>query len=63
VPGRVTAVWRTTDETLRLSGVTGSPLRMLLTAEHGLPSAGEAEPFSFLLPRRASDSAAEVPHA
>lgn len=36
VPGRITAVWRISAETLRLSGVTGSPLRMLLAALLGL---------------------------
>ncbi|MEU9731769.1 NAD-binding lipoprotein [Streptomyces sp. NPDC048002] len=34
--GRLTAVWRTSAETLRLSGVTGAPLRMLLAAVLGL---------------------------
>ncbi|WP_405724632.1 NAD-binding lipoprotein [Streptomyces sp. NBC_00028] len=36
VTGRLTAVWRTSAETLRLSGVTGAPLRMLLAAVLGL---------------------------
>lgn len=36
VAGRLTAVWRTSAETLRLSGVTGAPLRMLLAAVLGL---------------------------
>ncbi|WP_345622295.1 CASTOR/POLLUX-related putative ion channel [Streptomyces ziwulingensis] len=34
--GRLTAVWRTSAETLRLGGVTGSPLRMLLSVLLGL---------------------------
>ncbi|MFF3505466.1 NAD-binding lipoprotein [Streptomyces sp. NPDC003247] len=34
--GRLTAVWRTSAETLRLGGVTGAPLRMLLSAVLGL---------------------------
>ncbi|MER6678039.1 NAD-binding lipoprotein [Streptomyces sp. NPDC000983] len=36
VTGRLTAVWRTSAETMRLSGVTGAPLRMLLAAVLGL---------------------------
>ncbi|MFF3937328.1 CASTOR/POLLUX-related putative ion channel [Streptomyces phaeofaciens] len=34
--GRLTAVWRTSAETLRLGGVTGAPLRMLLSVLLGL---------------------------
>ncbi|MFJ4466972.1 NAD-binding lipoprotein [Streptomyces sp. NPDC089424] len=34
--GRLTAVWRTSAETLRLGGVTGEPLRMLLAGLLGL---------------------------
>lgn len=34
--GRLTAVWRTSAETLRLGGVTGAPLRMLLAGLLGL---------------------------
>ena len=34
--GRLTDVWRTSAETLRLGGVTGAPLRMLLSALLGL---------------------------
>ncbi|MGW1542001.1 CASTOR/POLLUX-related putative ion channel [Streptomyces sp. NPDC002309] len=34
--GRLTAVWRTSAETLRLGGVTGGPLRMLLAGLLGL---------------------------
>lgn len=34
--GRLTAVWRTSAETLRLGGVTGAPLRMLLSVVLGL---------------------------
>ncbi|MEU8946829.1 NAD-binding lipoprotein [Streptomyces sp. NPDC048489] len=36
LPGRLTAVWRTSAETLRLGAVTGTPLRMLLSAVLGL---------------------------
>ncbi|MER5436634.1 NAD-binding lipoprotein [Streptomyces sp. NPDC002588] len=36
LPGRLTAVWRTSTETLRLGGATGAPLRMLLSALLGL---------------------------
>ncbi|WP_455431825.1 CASTOR/POLLUX-related putative ion channel [Streptomyces fagopyri] len=36
LPGRLTAVWRTSAETLRLGAVTGTPLRMLLSALLGL---------------------------
>lgn len=36
LPGRLTAVWRTSAETLRLGAVTGTPLRMLLAALLGL---------------------------
>ncbi|MFJ3670303.1 NAD-binding lipoprotein [Streptomyces sp. NPDC090106] len=36
VAGRISAVWRTSAETMRLSGVTGAPLRMLLAAVLGL---------------------------
>ncbi|MFJ1967270.1 NAD-binding lipoprotein [Streptomyces sp. NPDC087903] len=36
VAGRLTAVWRTSAETLRLGGVTGAPLRMLLSVMLGL---------------------------
>ncbi|MFI6335732.1 NAD-binding lipoprotein [Streptomyces sp. NPDC050535] len=34
--GRLTAVWRTSGETLRLGSLTGTPLRMLLSALLGL---------------------------
>ncbi|MGW3290655.1 CASTOR/POLLUX-related putative ion channel [Streptomyces sp. NPDC001002] len=34
--GRLTDVWRTSAETLRLGGMTGAPLRMLLSALLGL---------------------------
>ncbi|MFI1439710.1 CASTOR/POLLUX-related putative ion channel [Streptomyces fructofermentans] len=34
--GRLTAVWRTSAETLRLGALTGTPLRMLLSAVLGL---------------------------
>nr|WP_317633631.1 hypothetical protein [Streptomyces sp. HUAS 14-6] len=34
--GRLTAVWRTSAETLRLGAVTGAPLRMLLSVLLGL---------------------------
>ncbi|MFJ2813326.1 NAD-binding lipoprotein [Streptomyces sp. NPDC087294] len=34
--GRLVIVWRTSAETLRLSGVTGAPLRMLLSALLGV---------------------------
>lgn len=36
LPGRLTQVWRTSAETLRLGAVTGTPLRMLLSALLGL---------------------------
>lgn len=36
LPGRLSAVWRTSAETLRLGAVTGTPLRMLLSAVLGL---------------------------
>ncbi|MFE2136914.1 NAD-binding lipoprotein, partial [Streptomyces sp. NPDC059466] len=36
LPGRLTAVWRTSAETLRLGAVTGTPVRMLLSALLGL---------------------------
>ncbi|WP_406376659.1 NAD-binding lipoprotein [Streptomyces sp. NBC_00647] len=36
LPGRLTAVWRTSARTLRLGDVTGTPLRMVLAAVLGL---------------------------
>ncbi|MET9900513.1 NAD-binding lipoprotein [Streptomyces sp. NPDC006446] len=36
LPGRLTAVWRTSAQTLRLGDVTGTPLRMVLAAVLGL---------------------------
>ncbi|MET9896033.1 NAD-binding lipoprotein [Streptomyces sp. NPDC006465] len=36
LPGRLTAVWRTSAQTLRLGDVTGTPLRMALAAVLGL---------------------------
>lgn len=36
LPGRLAAVWRTSAETLRLGSVSGTPVRMLLSAVLGL---------------------------